>query len=139
MKERNPLGYIKLEGGDKPIYATNDFFLNYTFDKVENWEDLRLIINIFLEAYMSRNPETVAQLIEDEIIVTTQFEQYLNNVNMPKKQDFKIDDPNGRSKRRNVSDSFGNNVHKPYAAIERRNGSRRACFVLAWKNYRRQI
>ena len=94
MKDRNPLGYIKLEGGEKPIYATNDFFLNYTFEKVENWEDLRLIINIFLEAYIDRNPKTVARLIEDEIIVTTQFEHYLSNADMPKKQDFMVDEVN---------------------------------------------
>ena len=41
MKNRNPLGYINLEGGKKPIYATNDFFLNYTFDKVERTRPLK--------------------------------------------------------------------------------------------------
>ena len=138
MKERIPLGFIDLESGRKPIYALHDFFLNYTFDKQENWEDLRLIVNIFLEAYIGQNPNTVARLIEDEIIVTTQFEHYMNRLDMPKKQDFKIDDlcPKRRSKRRNISDSFGNNVRKLKTTIGEKNRGRRACIVLARKNIR---
>ena len=49
MQKRLPLGYITIEGGKTPIYAFDDFFLNYTFNKKENWEGLRLIINILLE------------------------------------------------------------------------------------------
>ena len=40
MQKRLPLGYIAIEGGKTPIYAFGDFFLNYTFNKKENW-DLR--------------------------------------------------------------------------------------------------
>ena len=43
MKERIPLGFIELNSGTKPVYALYDFFLNFTFEKKENWEDLRLI------------------------------------------------------------------------------------------------
>ena len=42
MNERIPLGFIELDSGSKPIYALYDFFLNFTFNKKENWEDLRL-------------------------------------------------------------------------------------------------
>ena len=94
MKERIPLGFIKLDSGSKPVYALYDFFLNFTFDKKENWEDLRLIVNILLDAYMKQNPETIITLIEDEIHVTTQFEQYLNNLTTPKKQDFRLKEVN---------------------------------------------
>ena len=94
MEKRIPLGFIELESGKKPIYAFYDFFLNFTFDKEENWEDLRLIVNILLDAYIQRNPETIARLIEDEILVTTQYEQYLNNLATPKKQDFMLEEIN---------------------------------------------
>ena len=94
MKERIPLGFIELDSGSKPVYALYDFFLNFTFDKKENWEDLRLIVNILLDAYIKQNPGTVVTLIEDEIIVTTQFKQYLDNLTTPKEQDFKFDEVN---------------------------------------------
>ena len=42
MQKRMPLGYIALESGRKPIYAFDDFFLNYAFSKKKNWEELRL-------------------------------------------------------------------------------------------------
>ena len=94
MKERIPLGFIELDSGPKPVYALYDFFLNFTFDKKDNWEDLRLIVNILLDAYMKQNPSTIVTLIEDEIHVTTQFEQYLNNLTTPKKQDFRLKEVN---------------------------------------------
>ena len=56
MQKRLPLGFINLEGEKKPIYAFNDFFLNYTFNKKENWEELRAIINIVIEAYALECP-----------------------------------------------------------------------------------
>ena len=59
MKERFPLGFIELDSGLKPVYALYDFFLNFTFEKKENWEDLRLMVNILLDAYMKQNPETI--------------------------------------------------------------------------------
>ena len=38
MEKRIPLGFIELEGSRKPIYALYDFFLNFTFEKKENWK-----------------------------------------------------------------------------------------------------
>ena len=51
MPSKTPLGYIELDNGSKEIYAMNDLFLNFTFEKQENWESFRLMINILLEAY----------------------------------------------------------------------------------------
>ena len=90
MQKRLPLGYINLESGKKPIYAFDDFFLNYTFNKKENWEELRLIINILLEAYALECPGTILKPIKDKIIVTTQFKNYMKNQHKPKEQDFEI-------------------------------------------------
>ena len=72
MQQRLPLGYILLESGLKPVYAFDDFFLNYAFSKKANWETLRLLINILLEAYALKCPGTVLGPITDRIIVTTQ-------------------------------------------------------------------
>ena len=90
--DRIPLGYIELESGRRPIYALYDFFLNFTFNKKENWEDLRLIINILLDAFIKGNPKTAVKLIEDEIIVKTQYEHLLENLHAPKRQDFMIEE-----------------------------------------------
>ena len=49
METKVPLGYIELENGLKEIYAMNDLFLNFTFEKEENWEEFRLMVNILLE------------------------------------------------------------------------------------------
>ena len=86
MQKKWPLGYIDLEGRKVPIYAFDDFFLNYTFDKKENWEELRAIINILLEAYALECQGTVLEPIKDEIIVTTQFKNYMKNQHKPKEQ-----------------------------------------------------
>ena len=94
MKNRKPIGYIELAHGKKPIYVMYDFFLNFTFEKKENWEDLRLIVNILFNAYMRKNPKTIITLIEDEIIVKTQFEYYMQNLPKPKVQDFMIEEVN---------------------------------------------
>ena len=96
MKERIPLGFIELDSGVKPVYTLYDFFLNFTFRKEENWEVLRLIVNILLDAYMKQCPDTVVTLIEDEIHVTTQFEQYLDNLTQPKVQDVRLKEINIR-------------------------------------------
>ena len=90
MRERFPLGYITIEGGKRPIYAFDDFFLNYTFNKKENWEELRAIINILLGEYELECPNTVLKPIKDEIVVTTQFKNHLKNHHKPKAQDFVI-------------------------------------------------
>ena len=92
MQKRVPLGFISLKGGPKPIYAFNDFFLNYTFRKKENWGTLRQIINILLEAYISEVPHSVFEPITEDIVVTTQYKHYLKNLNTPKSQDFEINE-----------------------------------------------
>ena len=94
MQKRMPLGYITLESGRKPIYAFDDFFLNYAFSKKKNWEELRLIINILLEAYVLECPGTVLEPISDKIIVTTQYKNYMKNQHNPKEQDFEIKEVN---------------------------------------------
>lgn len=45
--KKKPLGYIQLETGEKPVAVMNDVFLNYHFEKEENWEDLRRLVNFF--------------------------------------------------------------------------------------------
>jgi hypothetical protein len=52
MKNATPLGYINLPNGMKAIYPMNDIFLNFTFENPAHWEDLRLTVNLFIEAYM---------------------------------------------------------------------------------------
>ena len=94
MQKRLPLGHIQLESGKKPVYAFDDFFLNYTFDKKDNWEALRLIINILLEAYSLECPGTVLEPIMDDIIVTTQFKNYMKNQHKPKEQDIEVKEVN---------------------------------------------
>ena len=94
MQKRLPLGFIELRGERKPVYAFNDFFLNYTFDKKENWNTLRQIINILLEAYAAECPCTAFGPITDRIVVTTQFKHYMKYLNAPKKQDFELREVN---------------------------------------------
>ena len=90
MTTKTPLGYIELDNGTKEIYAMNDLFLNFTFEKDENWEDFRLMINILLEAYRKENPTTIVTLIEGEIHIETQYKFYINTQNTTRSQDFKL-------------------------------------------------
>ena len=85
-----PLGYIQLETGLKAVTAMNDIFLNYQFEKKENWENLRSIINIFLGSYMEKFPGTVARLITGDIEVETQFKILLDPSAKQKSQDIKV-------------------------------------------------
>ena len=85
-----PLGYIELENGAKPIYAMNDIFLNYIFDNEENWEALRLLLNIMLDAYKQIMPSTMLDLVEGEIKVETQYKYLLNVENTTRAQDIKM-------------------------------------------------
>ena len=85
-----PLGYIHLETGIKPIMAMNDIFLNYHFDKKEHWEDLRSIINIFIADYIAKNLDTVATPVVGEIEVETQYKYFLNPDKITRNQDFKV-------------------------------------------------
>ena len=90
MATKIPLGYVELDNGSKEIFAMNDFFLNFTFEKEENWEDFRLLVNILLDAYIQRNPGTVARLIEGAVHIETQYKFYLNTQNSTRSQDFKL-------------------------------------------------
>ena len=99
MQKRLPLGHIELEDGKKPVYAFDDFFLNYTFENKDNWEALRLIINILLEAYTLECPRTVLEPITDDIIVTTQFKNYMKNQHKPNSKLF----AKGRINRKAIS------------------------------------
>ena len=90
MHKRTPLGCIVLDAGRQPIHAMHDFFLNYTFKRKENWEVLRLILNIFLEEYAHRHPDSAIRLVEGEIEVETQYKYYLDLSNPAKSQDFRL-------------------------------------------------
>ena len=85
-----PLGYIHLETGAKPIMPMNDIFLNYHFEKKEHWEDLRSIINIFIADYAEQYPDTVAKPVEGAIEVETQYKYFLNPDKAARNQDFKV-------------------------------------------------
>jgi hypothetical protein len=55
---KKPLGMIslldskKITVKQKPIYPMDDFFVSYVFKEQRNWNNLRTIINTFLEAYV---------------------------------------------------------------------------------------
>ena len=85
-----PLGYIQLETGLKPIAVMNDIFLNWHFEKPEKWEDLRLLVNIFVNDYIARCDNTVAKPISGAIEVHTQYKFFIDAKNKTRNQDFKI-------------------------------------------------
>ena len=85
-----PLGYIELDNGTKAIYAMNDIFLNYTFEHAAYWETLRLMVNLLLEAYKQKNPNSSVSPIKGSIIVKTQYQHLLNIENTTRDQDIKI-------------------------------------------------
>ena len=94
MVTTTPLGFIQLESGSMDIYAMDDLFLNFTFEKEENWEEFRLMLNILLEEYRRLNPKTVATLIEGKIHIETQYKFYVNakKKNKTRNQDFRLDE-----------------------------------------------
>ena len=92
MDKRTPLGHILLDSGEKPIYPTNDFFLNFMFDQQENWETLRLIVNIFFAEFNRQNPFAAVEPIKGEISIETQYLYFLHTTNRTKNQDFKIEE-----------------------------------------------
>jgi len=91
---KTPLGFIELESGLMEVYAMNDLFLNFTFEKEENWETFRLIINILLEEYRRQNQPTIVTPIDGKIHIETQYKFYVNasNKNKTRNQDFRIDE-----------------------------------------------
>jgi hypothetical protein len=76
-KKGKPLGYVELKSGAMAIFPMNDVFLNYTFERAEYWEALRLAVNLLIEAYKKLKPDTRLSPIEGEIEVKTQFRQFL--------------------------------------------------------------
>ena len=90
--DNNLLGYIELDTGPKLITPTNDIFLNWTFNKEEYWEELRMIANILYSAYIELYGDTKITLIEDEIAITTQFPFYKDvSSSEPNKLDMRIE------------------------------------------------
>jgi predicted transposase/invertase (TIGR01784 family) len=92
-KKRVPLGYIELETGNKEITATNDIFLTYMFRNSENWEILRLILNIFINEFIKLHKEKdpVPSPITGTIEVTTQYEYFLDTEKTTRVQDIRLD------------------------------------------------
>ena len=82
---------MELTTGLKEIYPTNDFFLNYAFKEKKNWETLRDMGNIIIEAYQAYAPKTHLQTIQGPIVVETQYAYYTSEKGKPKSQDFGID------------------------------------------------
>jgi len=86
-----PLGYLDLPDGLIAISAMNNIFLNFTFEDMANWESLRLVVNLVLDAYIKETPNTTAKTIEGSIKVRTQFQHLLkNDGKTTRDQDIKI-------------------------------------------------
>lgn len=79
VKNTVPLGHVELPDGSIAIRAMNNLFLNYTFENSANWEALRLVVNIFIDAYKRMNPDTTASTIDGNIEVRTQFQHLLKS------------------------------------------------------------
>ena len=92
-----PLGCIKLVNGEKKIFPMNDLLLNFTFKDKANWETLRQIINIFIEAYQKHNPDTLAKKIDGNITVETQYQYLLDIQNTTRNQDIKVIENSGNT------------------------------------------
>ena len=88
----NALGFIQLETGLKAVTPMDDVFINFTFQNSKYWETLRLINNIFYEAYKEVHQDTKLMPIEGEISVKTQFPHFKKlDSSKPKMQDTQID------------------------------------------------
>lgn len=97
-KPEGILGYLELEDKRKPIKPMNDVFINYTFDKKENWETLRVLTNILYDQY-NQEHDIPIELLEGEIVVTTQYPRFKELATKAKKgfikyQDSRIDADN---------------------------------------------
>ncbi|MCL1986501.1 MAG: hypothetical protein FWG64_00815, partial [Firmicutes bacterium] len=73
-----PLGYVDLPNGPKAIFPMNDIFLSYNFDHEEQWEILRLLINILIMEYLQIYATSKLKPITGKIKVQTQFKYFLN-------------------------------------------------------------
>ena len=85
-----PLGYIETPGGQIAVNVMNDVFTNYHFAKEEHWEELRKIVNIYIEGYASEYPQTTIETITGEISVETQYIKFKTPNKKTDRQDFKL-------------------------------------------------
>jgi len=88
--KRTPLGYIELDSGLMPVYIMNDLFLNHFFENEENWEILRSIVNIFVDAYTEIVQYTTAKPVAGAVAVETQYKYLMKLQSETKTQDLKI-------------------------------------------------
>jgi len=97
---KKPLGYMTLINNTrKAIYPLNDFFINYTFYKKENWGHLRNLINIFLDAYAEKyNRQDGFHFINGDVVVETQYEYYITGETKQPTQDIKIDETENKGR-----------------------------------------
>jgi len=95
VNKMTPLGYIELPTGPKAIFILNDIFLNYTFNSPENWEALRLIVNITIDAYKQSVANTQLKPITGTIEVKTQFKHFLDDSKTTRDQDLKVIEDKG--------------------------------------------
>ncbi|MCL1989138.1 MAG: hypothetical protein FWG64_14375 [Firmicutes bacterium] len=91
QQKPKPLGYVDLPNGPKAIFPMNDIFLAYSFDQKEQWEILRLIINILIAAYLQVCVTSKLKPITGKIKVQTQFKYFLDtNWKDTREQDIKL-------------------------------------------------
>ena len=91
----NPLGYVEAPNGKRAIFPMHDIFLGFTFQNPENWELLRTMINIMIEAYRATNASTTATPILGHITVKTQYQHFLSPQSTPLSQDALKDEKTG--------------------------------------------
>jgi len=89
-EKKVPLGFVELSNGAKKIYPMNDIFLNYKFQMKENWEILRMMVNILTAAFNRRYPTKAMRLIEVLQEVRTQFKHLTDVGNTTRDRDIKI-------------------------------------------------
>jgi len=78
-----PLGYIQLSDGAMAIYPMHDILINYTFENPKHWKALKLLVNLFICAYIhyahtTHKHTTTLQPIQGDIIVKTQYSYFLS-------------------------------------------------------------
>ena len=73
--DAKPLGHVELPTGPYAVFPMNDVFLGYTFENEEYWETLRQIVNIAIDDFRSKFPNSIARPITGAIKVRTQFKQ----------------------------------------------------------------
>jgi hypothetical protein len=97
--DKKPLGLISLLSSNqlnvklKPIYPMDDFFVSYVFKDKNNWGNLRIMINILLEAYAVKYDRNDGfHYLDEDIVVETQYQHYISFSAKQPTQDIKIDE-----------------------------------------------